>query len=120
VDLNLQFPAGWDMAKKIKFEQGYNRPAPRDYVGQTPLSVPESIAMFDFTRNHDFSLILAYHTQGEVIYWKYLDEEPEGAETADSDPHPGYLLSSHPETEYPGIRTQCGPHGDNKIRRTYV
>lgn len=62
VDLNLQFPAGWDMAKKIKFEQGYNRPAPRDYVGQTPLSVPESIAMFDFTRNHDFSLILAYHT----------------------------------------------------------
>ena len=79
VDLNLQFPAGWDMAKKIKFEQGYNRPAPRDYVGQTPLSVPESIAMFDFTRNHDFSLILAYHTQGEVIYWKYLDEEPEGA-----------------------------------------
>lgn len=35
--------------------------------------------MFDFTRNHDFSLILAYHTQGEVIYWKYLDEEPEGA-----------------------------------------
>ena len=79
VDLNLQFPAGWDMAKKIKFEQGYNRPAPRDYVGQTPLSVPESTAMFDFTRNHDFSLILAYHTQGEVIYWKYLDEEPEGA-----------------------------------------
>lgn len=71
--------AGWDMAKKIKFEQGYNRPAPRDYVGQTPLSVPESTAMFDFTRNRDFSLILAYHTQGEVIYWKYLDEEPEGA-----------------------------------------
>ena len=48
-------------------------------MGQTPLSVPESTAMFDFTRNHDFSLILAYHTQGEVIYWKYLDEEPEGA-----------------------------------------
>ena len=79
VDLNLQFPAGCDKAKKIKFEQGYNRPAPRDYVGQPPLSVPESTAMFDFTRNRDFSLILAYHTQGEVIYWKYLDEEPEGA-----------------------------------------
>lgn len=79
VDLNLQFPAGWDMAKKIKYAQGYDRPAPRDFVGQTPLSAPESIAMFDFTRNHDFSLILAYHTQGEVIYWKYLDEEPENA-----------------------------------------
>ena len=76
VDLNLQFPAGWDQARKIKFEQGYNKPAPRDYVGQTPLSAPESIAMFDFTNEHRFSLILAYHTQGEVIYWKYLDEEP--------------------------------------------
>ena len=32
--------------------------------------------MFDFTRNRDFSLILAYHTQGEVIYWRYLDYEP--------------------------------------------
>lgn len=79
IDLNLQFPAGWDMAKKIKAQQGYNQPAPRDFPGQTPLSAPESIAMFDFTQNHSFALILAYHTQGEVIYWKYLDEEPEDA-----------------------------------------
>ena len=79
VDLNLQFPAGWEMAKKIKYEQGYDRPAPRDYVGMTPLSTPESIAVYEFTRNHDFLLILAYHTQGEVIYWKYLDYEPENS-----------------------------------------
>lgn len=32
--------------------------------------------MFDFTADHEFRLILAYHTQGEVIYWKYLDIEP--------------------------------------------
>lgn len=79
VDLNLQFPAGWEMAKKIKYEQGYDRPAPRDYVGMTPLSTPESIAVYEFTRNHDFLLILAYHTQGEVIYWKYLDYESENS-----------------------------------------
>ena len=24
-------------------------------------------------------MILAYHTQGEVIYWKYLDYEPENS-----------------------------------------
>lgn len=79
VDLNLQFPAGWENAKRIKYLQGYVSPAPRDYVGPAPLTAPESAAVYEFTRSHDFSLILAYHTQGEVIYWKYLDYEPEGS-----------------------------------------
>lgn len=76
VDLNLQFPADWELAKQIKYEQGYRTPAPRDYVGEAPLSAPESRAIYEFTAAHDFSLILAYHTQGEVIYWKYKDLEP--------------------------------------------
>lgn len=79
VDLNLQFPAGWEEAKRIKYAQGYVKPAPRDYVGMTPLSAPESIAMYNFTRSRDFALILAYHTQGEVIYWRFLDYNPEGS-----------------------------------------
>ena len=33
VDLNLQFPASWEKAKEIKFEQGFVSPAPRDFVG---------------------------------------------------------------------------------------
>lgn len=33
VDLNLQFPAGWEQAREIKFAQGFRSPAPRDYVG---------------------------------------------------------------------------------------
>lgn len=79
VDLNLQFPAGWEEAKNIKYAQGYSRPAPRDYVGPTPLSAPESIAMYEFTKSRDFALILAYHTQGEVIYWRFLDYNPAGS-----------------------------------------
>lgn len=70
VDLNLQFPAGWENARDIKFAQGYTSPAPRDFVGEAPLSAVESINMYHFTTAHDFQLILAYHTQGEVIYWK--------------------------------------------------
>jgi g-D-glutamyl-meso-diaminopimelate peptidase len=61
--LNLQFPAGWDEAKKIKFEEGFKTPAPRDFVGKSALSEPESIALYNFTITHKFSLILAYHTQ---------------------------------------------------------
>ena len=79
IDLNLQFPAGWEQAREIKFAQGYVSPAPRDYVGEAPLVAPESSHMYQFTRDHDFRLILAYHTQGEVIYWKYLDYEPENS-----------------------------------------
>lgn len=77
IDLNLQFPAGWEEAREIKYAQGYTTPAPRDYVGPFPLAAPESRAVYEFTRAHDFLLILAYHTQGEVIYWKYKDYEPE-------------------------------------------
>lgn len=75
-DLNLQYPAGWEQAKEIKFAQGFTSPAPRDYVGTAPLSAPESRGMYDFTVNIDPALTLSYHTQGQVIFWKYLDMEP--------------------------------------------
>ena len=75
-DLNLNYPAGWENAKKIKYSQGYTTPAPRDYVGTAPLSAPESDAVYRFTQKNNFSLTLSYHTQGEVIYWKYLNYNP--------------------------------------------
>ena len=78
-DLNLNYPAGWEEARRIKFEQGYTRPGPRDFVGTSPLSEPETKAMAAFTERGDFRLILAYHTQGEIIFWKYLDYEPKNS-----------------------------------------
>ncbi len=79
VDLNLQYPAGWLQAREIKFAQGYDRPAPRDYVGRAPLNQRESIALADFTEEIDPTLVLAYHTQGKVIYWQFRDYEVPGA-----------------------------------------
>ena len=79
VDLNLQYPANWERAKEIKFSQGFTLPGPRDYVGTAPLTEPEARAVYNFTRNHDFKLTLSYHSQGEIIYWKYLDYEPENS-----------------------------------------
>lgn len=78
-DLNLQYPAGWEQARAIKFAQGYTLPGPRDYVGEGPLTAPESRALYHYTLNEEPERILAFHTQGEVIYWKYLDYEPEGS-----------------------------------------
>ena len=76
VDLNLQFPALWEKAKEIKYAQGFNKPAPRDFVGFGPLTEPESLAIYNFTLSHNFSLILSYHSQGEVIYWQFQDYNP--------------------------------------------
>lgn len=36
VDLNLNYPANWDKAKQIKASLGFDRPAPRDYPGESP------------------------------------------------------------------------------------
>ena len=70
IDLNLQYPANWELAREIKFAQGFVSPAPRDYVGSAPLVAPESNQLAGFTRQLDPSVILALHTQGEVIYWR--------------------------------------------------
>jgi len=80
VDLNLQFPAGWEQAREIKFSQGFRTPAPRDFVGFGPLTEPESLALYNFTLFHNFRLILAYHTQGQEIYWQFQDFAPPEAE----------------------------------------
>ena len=76
VDLNLQYPAGWEQAKKNKYALGFTSPGPGDFVGYAPLTAPESRAMYDFTLSLFPALTLSYHTQGRVIYWKFLDYEP--------------------------------------------
>ena len=79
MDLNLQYPAGWERAREIKYAQGIVSPAPADYVGEAVLSAPESVAMYEDTKKFDPALVLAYHTQGEVIYWRFLDYMPLGS-----------------------------------------
>ena len=80
MDLNLQFPAGWENAKLIKYSQGFTSPAPRDFVGFGPLTEPESLALYNFTLKHNFKLVIAYHTQGKEIYWQFQDYAPQKAE----------------------------------------
>ncbi len=98
VDLNLQYPAGWLQAREIKFSQGYTQPGPRDYVGRAPLNQFESRALAGYTQFIDPDLILAYHSQGEEIYWQFMDIRVPGAEElgqkmADAS---GYTLANVP------------------------
>ena len=79
VDLNLNYPAGWLQARENKFMQGFTRPAPRDFVGRAPLDQFETRALAGYTEAVDPELVLAYHTQGKVIYWQFQDYEVPGA-----------------------------------------
>jgi len=77
VDLNNQFPAHWEIEKQRKPQY----PNFRDYPGEKPLSEPESKALYNLTQNNKFHRVLAFHSQGEVIYWGYQNKEPSQAET---------------------------------------
>ena len=79
-DLNLNYPAGWLQAREIKFSQGYVNPAPRDYVGTAPLNQLETQALSGYTEFIDPALVLAFHTQGQEIYWQFNDIQVPGAE----------------------------------------
>ena len=79
VDLNLNYPAGWEQARQIKFSQGFTRPGPRDYVGAAPLNQLETIALAGYTEYLQPELVLAYHSQGKEIYWSFQDYEVPGA-----------------------------------------
>ncbi|HHW30267.1 MAG TPA: LysM peptidoglycan-binding domain-containing protein [Clostridiaceae bacterium] len=71
VDLNRNYPASWEEAKAQEFSLGITGPGPTRYGGPSPLSEPETQTMVNFTRQHNFKLVIAYHTQGRVIYWLY-------------------------------------------------
>ena len=107
VDLNLQYPAGWLRAREIKFAQGYTRPGPRDFVGRAPLSQPEVQALALLTEAVEPELVLALHTQGEVIYWQFGGIEVPGARRLGEEfaRLSGYELADTPEeSAYAGYK----------------
>lgn len=81
VDLNHNYNAAWDLSKQAEAEYGVTGPGPTRYSGPSPESEPETRAVVEFTRNHNFRLVLAYHSQGQVIYWNFMNMAPPEART---------------------------------------
>jgi len=124
IDLNSNYPAGWELAKAHKYARGYTIPRPRDYVGPYPLSEPESLAMAAYTKLTNSAMTLSLHTQGEVIYWRYRDYMPTGAaelaarlsqasgyeleDVPDESSHGGYRDWFIEEFNRPGFTIECG------------
>lgn len=71
VDLNHNYDASWQLSKGAEASHDIKGPGPTRFSGASPESEPESKAVADFTRKHDFQLVLAFHSQGRIIYWNY-------------------------------------------------
>ncbi len=76
VDLNHNYNAAWQLSKDAEAAYGITGPGPTRYSGPAPESEPESRAVANFTRAHNFRLVIAYHSQGQVIYWNFMDMAP--------------------------------------------
>jgi len=63
VDINRNFSIG--------FGQGDARSIPSFalYSGQTPEDQPESSALAEYMRSHDFTAVLSYHSFGSIVYY---------------------------------------------------
>ena len=80
IDLNHNYDAGFYEAKKIIEKEGINGPHYTKYGGNFPFSEPETKAVFDLCQKNEFSLSLAFHTQGKEIYTGYNGIFPENTE----------------------------------------
>lgn len=140
VDLNRNYDAGFENYKKISEK---TEPCYAYYAGEKPESEPESKALAMLTRKRRYDMVIAYHTQGEVIYWNYGGiEVPTAREYAIMfSEASGYLLDEPEVTaasggykdwfiavyKKPGFTIECGlgknPISSNQsegiIRRTW-
>lgn len=73
VDLNHNYNAAWEQSKQEEAALGITGPGPTRYSGPYPVSEPETRAMVSFTRSRNIGLVMAYHSQGRVIYWNFMN-----------------------------------------------
>lgn len=76
VDLNHNYDAMWLKSKEMEKEYGISGPGATRYSGEYPLSEPETKALADFTCEKHFEMVIAFHSQGKVIYQGFMGKEP--------------------------------------------
>ncbi len=73
VDINHNFSANWENLRKTEIENGINSPSPTRYGGEYAESEPETRTIASYCRMGNISHALAFHSQGEEIYWSFGD-----------------------------------------------
>lgn len=71
VDINHNFSANWEKVKKLELENGIKSASPTRYGGEYAESEPETRTIASYCRTGNISHALAFHSQGEEIYWNF-------------------------------------------------
>ncbi|MFE8703156.1 M14 family zinc carboxypeptidase [Cytobacillus sp. FJAT-54145] len=66
VDLNRQYPAGWNELKSEPSEPSF-----QFYKGEAPLEAKEVKVLTNFTKKISPLIAVPYHSSGRMIFWKY-------------------------------------------------
>lgn len=77
VDLNHNFDAGFSIVQKMERAAGICGPGPTRYGGPYPHSEPESAALVRFCEETQPTKAIAFHSQGEEIYYRYGQYTPQ-------------------------------------------
>ncbi len=71
VDLNHNYDAGFSLAKKAVEQEGIFGPNPTKFGGDNAFSESETKAIYDLCQKIPFDVAIAFHSQGEEIYYEY-------------------------------------------------
>ncbi len=71
IDLNHNYDASFQKGKEIQLREGILAPSYTKYSGEYPESEPETKAVVNFTKKILPDIVIAYHSQGEEIFYKY-------------------------------------------------
>ncbi len=75
VDINHNFDAGWQSLSRLEKKSGIYGPAPTRFGGFSPMSEPETLALSELCNTYIIRHAVAFHSQGEVIYWQFGENE---------------------------------------------
>lgn len=76
VDINRNFDAAWDDMRSIAMDSGICGPSMAGWTGEYPESEPETRAVVELCSRVRFRHVVAFHSQGEEIYWNYRSFTP--------------------------------------------
>lgn len=76
VDLNHNFDASWKNLHRLEESYGIVGPSTTRYGGVAPESELETQALASLCRNVFFRHAIAFHSQGEEIFWNYKNYTP--------------------------------------------
>ena len=76
VDINHNFSAGWQELHQKEMDAGIYGPGPTRYGGPHPESEPECRALTELCGKRRIRHVVALHSQGEVIYYRYGEHTP--------------------------------------------